>query len=129
MLQVGPCVHFSQRLGIFQGIIFWVHAALETSFHLTAYICIQVQRDMQRAPDSVQLDEEGYVKGIADKTQSLADVGQKLEYLLVTGNLQSRGGLDLSQASGFTIVAERLNFFRCARKCWQSLSCFLCQLT
>ena len=71
-----------------------------------------MQKDIQRAPASVHLDEENYVKSVADKVQSLADVGQKLEYLLVTGNLQSRSGLDLSQASGFTIVAERLNFFR-----------------
>ena len=39
-------------------------------------------------------------------------MGAKLEYMLSTGNLQSRGGLDMSQATGFTIVAERLNFVR-----------------
>ena len=44
------------------------------------------------------------------------DVGAKLEYMLSTGNLQSRGGLDMSQATGFTIVAERLNFVR--YDCW-----------
>lgn len=38
--------------------------------------------------------------------------GQKFEYLLNTGNLISRSGLDLSQATGFTVVAEKLNFFR-----------------
>lgn len=78
---------------------------------------LQVQRDMQRAPNSVLLDEEKYIKSVADKVQGLADIGQKLEYLLSTGNLQSRGGLDLSQSSGFTIVAERLNFFRWGRLC------------
>lgn len=40
--------------------------------------------------------------------------GQKIEYLLNTGNLISKSGLDLSQATGFTVVAERLNFHRCA---------------
>jgi hypothetical protein len=29
-----------------------------------------------------------------------------------TGNLVSKSGLDLSQVSGFTVVAEKLNFFR-----------------
>lgn len=72
----------------------------------------------------MQLEDDGYVKILADKTQSIADVGTKLEYLLVTGNLQSRGGLDLSQTSGFTIVAERLNFFRWA---W-SLNAHACNL-
>ena len=38
----------------------------------------------------------------------------QVEYLLNTGNLGtgSGSGIDLSQASGFTIVAEKLNFFR-----------------
>jgi hypothetical protein len=27
----------------------------------------------------------------------------------------SKSGLDLSQATGFTVVAEKLNFYRCAR--------------
>ena len=43
-------------------------------------------------------------------------IGTQVEYLLNTGNLGtgSRSNIDLSQASGFTIVAEKLNFFRCA---------------
>jgi DNA-directed RNA polymerase I subunit RPA2 len=49
------------------------------------------------------------VKKLADK---LPDLGRKVEYLLNTGNLVSRSGLDLSQATGFTVVAEKLNFFR-----------------
>jgi DNA-directed RNA polymerase I subunit RPA2 len=39
-------------------------------------------------------------------------VGKKASYLLATGNLVSRSGLDLMQVSGYTVVAERLNFFR-----------------
>ena len=39
--------------------------------------------------------------------------GQKFEYLLNTGNMVSKSGLDLSQATGFTVVAEKLNFYRC----------------
>ena len=40
------------------------------------------------------------------------DVGKRLEYFLATGNLVSESGLDLQQTSGFTIVAERLNYWR-----------------
>ncbi|GMK59231.1 hypothetical protein CspeluHIS016_0702460 [Cutaneotrichosporon spelunceum] len=40
------------------------------------------------------------------------DVGAKLSYFLATGNLVSPTGLDLQQTSGFTIVAEKLNFYR-----------------
>lgn len=38
----------------------------------------------------------------------------QVEYLLNTGNLVSNNTLDLSQATGFTVVAEKLNFFRYA---------------
>ena len=50
------------------------------------------------------------------------DVGARLVYLLSTGNLQSRGGLDMSQSTGFTIVAERLNFVRWCFS-WPSAAC------
>jgi len=40
------------------------------------------------------------------------DVGKAVEYFLGTGNLVSPSGLGLSQTSGFTIVAEKLNYFR-----------------
>lgn len=40
------------------------------------------------------------------------DVGAKLSYFLATGNLVSPTGLDLQQTSGYTIVAEKLNFYR-----------------
>lgn len=40
------------------------------------------------------------------------DVGAKLSYFLATGNLVSPTGIDLQQTSGFTIVAEKLNYYR-----------------
>lgn len=39
-------------------------------------------------------------------------LGQAMEYFLSTGNLSSVSGLDQQQASGFTIVAEKLNYLR-----------------
>ena len=44
----------------------------------------------------------------------MPDVGKKMEYMLNTGNLVSKSGLDMSQNTGFTVVAEKLNFFRFA---------------
>jgi len=41
-----------------------------------------------------------------------AVIGKKMEFFLATGNLVTRTGLDLMQTSGFTIVAERINFAR-----------------
>ena len=66
-------------------------------------------RDFEREPETVNLKDELYLKTSLDKWP---DVGQKFEYLLNTGNLVSRSGLDLSQATGFTVVAEKLNFYR-----------------
>ena len=40
------------------------------------------------------------------------NVAGHLEYFLATGNLVSPSGLDLQQTSGFTITAEKINFYR-----------------
>ncbi|PSC76790.1 DNA-directed RNA polymerase I subunit 2 isoform X1 [Micractinium conductrix] len=69
----------------------------------------QVLRDLETRPEVVNLQDEQYIRKTAERMQ---DVGQKFEYLLNTGNLVSRSGLDLSQSTGFTVVAEKLNFFR-----------------
>ena len=41
-----------------------------------------------------------------------AGIGKKMEYLLATGNLISRTGLDLMQSTGFAIIADRINYSR-----------------
>eukprot|EP01138_Halocafeteria_seosinensis_P011578 gb/GECG01011827.1/.p1 GENE.gb/GECG01011827.1/~~gb/GECG01011827.1/.p1 ORF type:complete len:1408 (+),score=168.33 gb/GECG01011827.1/:1-4224(+) len=40
------------------------------------------------------------------------DIGKKMYNFLATGNLQSSSGLDLMQNSGFTVVADKINFLR-----------------
>ena len=67
-----------------------------------------MKRDCAKTPEKVRLDV-AYLKAAAER---VGEVGKKFEYLLNTGNLASRSGLDLSQAAGFTVVAEKLNFFR-----------------
>ncbi|KAF7504758.1 DNA-directed RNA polymerase I subunit RPA2 [Endocarpon pusillum] len=44
--------------------------------------------------------------------KSNENIGNLLEYFLSTGNLVSPTGLDLSQTSGFSVVAEKINFYR-----------------
>jgi DNA-directed RNA polymerase I subunit RPA2 len=44
--------------------------------------------------------------------RSNENIGGALEYFLSTGNLVSPTGLDLQQASGYTVVAEKINFYR-----------------
>ena len=43
---------------------------------------------------------------------SSGGIGKKVQHFLSTGNIISTSGLDLMQVSGYTIVAEKLNFFR-----------------
>ena len=43
---------------------------------------------------------------------SSGGVGKKVQHFLSTGNIISTTGLDLMQVSGYTIVAEKLNFLR-----------------
>lgn len=75
---------------------------------MTSSLPLQVKRDLSKHPNIVQL-KDSYIKKAADRLQ---DIGRKFEYLLNTGNITSRSGLDLTQTTGFTVVAEKLNFFR-----------------
>ncbi|KAF7727777.1 DNA-directed RNA polymerase I subunit rpa2 [Apophysomyces ossiformis] len=70
----------------------------------------QVRNDIRMAPQRVDFFDKNYFLQAVRKLNS--DVGVKLSYFLATGNLVSKTGLDLQQASGYTIVAEKLNFYR-----------------
>ena len=54
-------------------------------------------------------DTEFLQKVVARTNENLAG---RLEYFLSTGNLVSPTGLDLQQVSGYTIIAEKINFYR-----------------
>ena len=58
------------------------------------------------------LDDQGVMQACIKKAVAACDVGRRVEYFLATGNLVSRSGLAQSQTSGFTVVAEKLNFLR-----------------
>ena len=42
----------------------------------------------------------------------MKDIDHAMQYFLSTGTIRSRGGLDLMQVTGFTIVADKLNYVR-----------------
>ncbi|EIE90484.1 hypothetical protein RO3G_15195 [Rhizopus delemar RA 99-880] len=71
---------------------------------------MQVRTDLRINPAKVDFFNNTYFQNAYRKVNS--DIGSKLSYFLATGNLVSKTGLDLQQFSGFTIVAEKLNFFR-----------------
>jgi DNA-directed RNA polymerase I subunit RPA2 len=54
--------------------------------------------------------DKDFMPKVVRKTNE--NLGQALDYFLSTGNLVSPSGLDLQQVSGFTVVAEKINFYR-----------------
>lgn len=65
-----------------------------------------------RSPPSFtdsKFDADFLPKIVRKTTENIA---QRLEYFLSTGNLVSESGLDQSQTSGYTVMAEKINFYR-----------------
>lgn len=76
-----------------------------------ASIMYTINNDIRKTPSTVSFSgDNSYLLKVLGKVPS--EVGRKVEHLLSTGNLVSKTGLDLQQASGFTVVAEKLNFLR-----------------
>lgn len=70
---------------------------------------LQVQSDLTRGL-KVNFNERKYIARVFQRINE--NIGQKLQYFLSTGNLVSQSGLDLQQVSGYTVVAEKINFHR-----------------
>lgn len=66
--------------------------------------------DLRRKAVGFDLTSPAYITKTLKRVN--ADIGSKLQFFLATGNLVSPSGLDLQQAAGYTIVAEKLNFTR-----------------
>lgn len=80
----------------------------------------QIAQDVRKGDGSVDfLDSRYYLKALSKVN---FDIGARMANFLATGNLISPTGLDLQQAAGFTIVAEKLNWqryishFRCIHR-------------
>ncbi|ODQ66872.1 DNA-directed RNA polymerase I [Nadsonia fulvescens var. elongata DSM 6958] len=69
----------------------------------------QVTSDVNRKM-AVNFEDKKYISKVFMKINE--NIGQKLQYFLSTGNLVSQSGLDLQQVSGYTVVAEKINFHR-----------------
>lgn len=67
----------------------------------------------RKSPENV-FTSEGFRKDWPVKlfAKTNESIGGALEYFMSTGNLVSPTGLDLQQTSGFTVVAEKINFLR-----------------
>lgn len=75
-------------------------------------LLIEMRKDFPRT--AAKLSDVKYWGKMADRyfMKSSGGVGKKVQHFLSTGNIVSTTGLDLMQVSGYTIVAEKLNFFR-----------------
>ena len=71
-------------------------------------------REWTSSGQNPKFTDPGFVRDFHSKiTKKVNDnVAQSLDYFLSTGNLVSPSGLDLQQTTGFTIVVERINFYR-----------------
>lgn len=69
-----------------------------------------ILQDIRKQVSRLDFFDSKYIMTVVNRIN--CDVGQKMQYFLATGNLLSPSGLDLQQAAGFTIVAEKLNFYR-----------------
>ena len=60
------------------------------------------------------LGKSAFLSKLIDRNISISSggIGHKISHFLSTGNIISSSGLDLQQTGGFTIVAEKLNFWR-----------------
>lgn len=70
----------------------------------------QIARDVRMKVKGLDFFDSKYIKKTVSKVN--IDIGVKIASFLATGNLSSPSGLDLQQTSGFTIMAEKLNFAR-----------------
>lgn len=92
-------------------------------FLLPGHLCLNfIKETLENTMDSVKLRFIKESTKAGNKIRDLAylekvieqhsDIGKKMEYLLATGNLISRTGLDLMQTTGFSIIADRINYSR-----------------
>ncbi|KAJ1308566.1 hypothetical protein OPQ81_004265 [Rhizoctonia solani] len=70
----------------------------------------QIAQDVRRKVPGVDFMDNRYINKVIQRSNF--EIGARLANFLATGNLVSPTGLDLQQASGFTIVAEKLNWYR-----------------
>ena len=70
---------------------------------------LRMLKDGRKPGEAAKFRDIAYLKKAIESQQS---IGKKLEYFLATGNLKSQSGLDLMQAKGYTIIADKLNNMR-----------------
>ncbi|KAF4583246.1 DNA-directed RNA polymerase I subunit RPA2 [Ophiocordyceps camponoti-floridani] len=80
---------------------------------LTTKVSASLRDYLRKKPDVLFVSDD-FHRDLPSKIFGKANesIGSGVEYFLSTGNLQSTSGLDMQQRSGYTVVAEKLNFLR-----------------
>ncbi|KAI9868665.1 MAG: DNA-directed RNA polymerase I subunit RPA2 [Trichoglossum hirsutum] len=75
---------------------------------------ISTREYLRKAGDTAKFTTPSFLKDFPTKVlgRTNENIGGALEYFMSTGNLVSPSGLDLQQTTGFTVVAEKINFYR-----------------
>ncbi|THC97740.1 hypothetical protein EYZ11_002787 [Aspergillus tanneri] len=73
-----------------------------------------ILRDWSNRNHGAKFTDPAFERDFLSKVvkRSNENIGGALEYFLSTGNLVSPTGLDLQQTSGYTVMAEKINFYR-----------------
>jgi DNA-directed RNA polymerase I subunit RPA2 len=73
-----------------------------------------IARDWSMRNNGAKFTDPSFERDFLSKIvkRSNENIGNALEYFLSTGNLVSPTGLDLQQTSGYTVIAEKINFYR-----------------
>ncbi|KAJ5567203.1 hypothetical protein N7535_006509 [Penicillium sp. DV-2018c] len=73
-----------------------------------------IARDWSIRNNGAKFTDDAFERDFLSKIvkRSNENIGNALEYFLSTGNLVSPTGLDLQQTSGYTVIAEKINFYR-----------------
>ncbi|KAK4537632.1 hypothetical protein CDCA_CDCA13G3657 [Cyanidium caldarium] len=91
----------------------WLAYLQERLEEALTWVRLTVQRQLaahQRTPSS--LDDPDFINDCISRAGVAARVGDRLHYLLATGNLSARSQLELMQSSGLSVAAERTNVLR-----------------
>jgi DNA-directed RNA polymerase I subunit RPA2 len=71
----------------------------------------EIEKKYSTSPDDFSVTNTAMLRRLLEVRNSIP-VASILEAFIATGNLRSRTGLNLQQTSGFTVIADKLNFYR-----------------
>ncbi|CAD7698877.1 unnamed protein product, partial [Ostreobium quekettii] len=88
---------------------FFMKVMRELLINWLEFFRTKVQRDIEKNPEGVDLTDAVSLKKI---TWKIFDVGKRVDNILKVGTFVPKSFRDLGQITGFTVMAERINYCR-----------------